>query len=54
MLTLLIGGMIWGVSGMMLFIPFLGMLKVIFDNVDRWKPIGFLIGEETNLKKRKK
>ena len=50
MLILLIGGMLWGVAGMMLFIPFLGMLKVILDNVDSLKPYGFLIGEEVDVK----
>ena len=54
MIALLIGGMLWGVVGMMLFIPFLGMLKVILDNVEPMKPFGFLIGEEEKLKAKKK
>ncbi len=54
MIALLIGGMLWGVAGMMLFIPYLGMLKVIFDNVEGLRPFGFLIGEEDKLKSRKK
>lgn len=53
MIALLIGGTIWGVAGMMLFIPFLGMLKVIFDNVEQFRPFGFLIGEEQKIKSRK-
>ncbi len=53
MLALLIGGTIWGVAGMMLFIPFLGMLKVIFDNVEQFRPFGFLIGEEQKIKSKK-
>jgi AI-2 transport protein TqsA len=53
-IALLIGGMVWGVAGMMLFIPFLGMLKVVLDNVDSLKPIGYLIGEEEQMKKTKK
>jgi len=54
MIALLIGGTIWGIAGMMLFIPFLGMLKVIFDNVEQFRPFGFLIGEEQKLKSKKK
>lgn len=54
MLALLFGGMLWGVAGMMLFIPYLGMLKVIFDNVEQLRPFGFLIGEEDKLKAKKK
>jgi predicted PurR-regulated permease PerM len=53
-IALLVGGMIWGVIGMMLFIPFLGMLKVVLDNVESLKPIGYLIGEEERMKKQKK
>ncbi|HMT30295.1 MAG TPA: AI-2E family transporter [Bacteroidia bacterium] len=54
MIALLIGGSLWGVAGMMVFIPFFGMLKVIFDNVDQFRPIGFLIGEEQKIKSKKK
>ena len=54
MIALLIGGMLWGVAGMMLFIPYLGMLKVVFDNVEKLRPFGFLIGEEQKLKTKKK
>ncbi|GGH12614.1 AI-2E family transporter [Sphingobacterium alkalisoli] len=44
-MVLLLGGMVWGVAGMILFIPILGILKVIFDNVDPLKPYGYLIGD---------
>ncbi len=54
MIALLIGGSVWGVAGMMLFIPFLGMLKVILDNVEALRPFGFLIGEENKLKSKRK
>ena len=54
MIALLIGGFVWGVAGMMLFIPFLGMLKVILDNVESLRPFGFLIGEEQKLKSSNK
>jgi predicted PurR-regulated permease PerM len=53
-IALLLGGMIWGVVGMMLFIPFLGMLKVVLDNVESLKPVGYLIGEEELMLKQKK
>lgn len=42
--ALLIGGKVWGPAGMILFIPFLAMLKVIFDAIDPLKPYGFLLG----------
>jgi len=43
-MALLLGGMVWGLAGMLLFIPFLGVLKVIFDHVEELKPYGYLIG----------
>jgi predicted PurR-regulated permease PerM len=54
MIALLVGGMLWGLAGMMLFIPYLGMLKVIFDHVDSLKPFGYLIGEEAKMKSDRK
>lgn len=44
-MVLLLGGMVWGPAGMILFIPILGVLKVVFDNVESLKPYGYLIGD---------
>jgi len=45
-LSLIIGGMVWGVAGMILFLPFAAILKVICDEFDQLKPIGLLIGNQ--------
>jgi predicted PurR-regulated permease PerM len=45
-MALLIGGYLWGVAGMILFIPFLGIAKIIFDNIEGLQPYGYLIGDE--------
>jgi predicted PurR-regulated permease PerM len=42
---IIIGGVIWGIAGMILFIPMLGILKIIFDHVESLKPLGFVIGD---------
>lgn len=42
----LLGGLLWGVSGMFLSIPFIGVLKIIFDRIDDLKPWGRLLGDE--------
>ena len=42
----LLGGAVWGVSGMFLSIPFIAVLKIIFDRVDGLKPWGKLLGTE--------
>lgn len=48
LMSVLVGGYLWGVAGMILFIPFLGMLKVIFDHVEPLNPYGYLIGDPKN------
>lgn len=49
-LALLVGGSIWGPAGMILFIPFLAMLKVIFDAVESLQPLGYVLGVPTEVK----
>ena len=48
-IALIVGELIWGISGIILAIPLTAILKIICDNIDPLKPYGFLIGEvETN------
>jgi len=42
--VVLIGGALWGVSGMFLSIPLTAVLKVVFDHIESLKPWGFLLG----------
>jgi len=44
-LALIIGGEIWGASGMILSIPIIAILKVIFDAYEPLKPLGYLLGD---------
>lgn len=44
--VIVVGEMVWGIPGMILAIPILGIIKVICDNVEPLKPYGFLIGSE--------
>lgn len=48
MVALIIGGEIWGISGMILFVPLIGILKVIFDQIPEMKPYGYLLGNSVN------
>jgi predicted PurR-regulated permease PerM len=50
--ALIVGGLLWGVVGMIVFIPFLGILKVIFDNVEGMEPYGYLLGTEEEIGER--
>ncbi len=62
LIAILTGSLIWGVAGMILFIPFMAILKVIFDHIDVLKPYGYMLGSdfgnnkisELNSFKRKK
>ena len=44
--VVLLGDALWGVPGMFLSIPFIGVLKIIFDRVPELKPWGKLLGDE--------
>lgn len=41
----LLGNQLWGISGMFLSIPFIAVLKIIFDRIDDLKPWGKILGD---------
>ncbi len=43
-LIVIIGNSIWGIAGMIIFVPLLAMTKIYFDNVPHLQPYGELIG----------
>lgn len=45
-LGLIVGELIWGIAGLALAIPALGILKIICDHVPKWKPLGELLDSE--------
>jgi len=44
LLSLIIGAVVWGVAGMVLFLPFAAMLKVVCEEYEELRPIALLIG----------
>lgn len=46
-----VGGLIWGVAGMILFIPLLGMFKIVCDHVPSLHPYAYLIGKQEQSEK---
>lgn len=44
-IAVLLGGAIWGISGMFLSIPLVAIIKVICDHIEPLKPWGFLLGD---------
>ncbi len=44
--AIIAGGIIWGVAGMVLFIPFVAILKIVTDNIEDWKPLNLLLSRK--------
>jgi len=44
LLSVIAGGLLWGVSGMVLFLPLTAILKIIADETENWKVISILLG----------
>lgn len=51
-LSLLIGAAVWGVAGMILFLPFAAILKVVCEEFDQLKPIAMLISSDIGDNKK--
>jgi putative permease len=51
---IVVGEMIWGISGMFLCIPYLAIMKIIFDRVESLKPWGLLLGGEEKPNRKRK
>jgi len=54
LILIFVGAQIWGLSGMILFIPLGAILKIIFDEVDSLKHYGYILGRSEEEKTRKK
>lgn len=52
-IVLIASSLIWGIPGMVLCLPLTGMAKVVCDNIEPFKPYGFLLGEEVNFNEQK-
>ena len=50
LVAIIIGTLLWGISGMILFTPFAAILKIISDNVDELKPINILLNRSSGYK----
>jgi predicted PurR-regulated permease PerM len=50
-LGIILGGMLWGVAGMIIAIPILGIIKLIADTFAELRPLALAIGTEGNEQK---
>jgi predicted PurR-regulated permease PerM len=46
--VIIVGGIIWGATGMILFIPFISILKLIADRTESLKTLSLLLGDGNN------
>jgi predicted PurR-regulated permease PerM len=53
-LILILGGVVWGLAGIILFLPLLGILKIVFENVEGLAPYAYLVGDQQESSASKK
>jgi predicted PurR-regulated permease PerM len=46
LVAIIAGGVIWGVSGMVLFIPFVAILKIVTENIEEWQSLNLLLSRK--------
>lgn len=46
LVTIFLGGIIWGMAGLILFVPFLGILKLIADHSPRLATLSMILGTD--------
>ncbi|MDH4090859.1 MAG: AI-2E family transporter [Cyclobacteriaceae bacterium] len=46
LLAIFTGGILWGMSGMILFVPFVGIAKLIADYNPKWKTVSLILGKD--------
>ena len=46
LIAIFIGSIIWGVAGMILFVPFAGILKLVADHNPKLKTLAFALGDD--------
>ncbi|HEY5917054.1 MAG TPA: AI-2E family transporter [Chryseolinea sp.] len=48
LLAIFTGGILWGMAGMILFVPFAGIAKLIADHNPRWKTTSMILGVDNS------
>lgn len=53
-LAIILGNLIWGVVGMVIAVPILGILNIVFTHIEPLKPLGYLFSNEKKKFKKGK
>jgi len=51
-LAVILGGLTWGIAGMVLFVPLFAMIKIVSNYSVGLEPIGFLFGTDKESKEQ--
>lgn len=54
LMAIFLGGIIWGATGMILFIPFVAILKLIAEKTDNLRPLADLLDDDNGNREKKK
>lgn len=46
LVAIIVGTILWGVAGMILFIPFIAIFKIVTDHVEDWKAMNVLLSRD--------
>jgi predicted PurR-regulated permease PerM len=49
LLAIFTGGLVWGMAGMILFVPFIGIAKLIADHNPKWETLSMILGMSNKL-----
>lgn len=48
-IAIVIGGIVWGIAGMILFVPIFAIIKILSDYTQSLRPVGYLLGNSSKL-----
>ena len=51
LIAIFVGAIVWGMAGMILFVPLVGIAKLIADHNPRWKTVSMILGVEKPVKR---
>lgn len=52
LIAIFVGALLWGMAGMILFVPFVGIAKLVADHNPRWKTVSMILGVENVPRRR--
>jgi len=48
LIAIFAGSSVWGISGMVLFLPLVGVIKTVFDEIEALRPFGMMLGTKSD------